>query len=328
MLKINELTKSYGETLIIQNISLECEKGSFHAIIGPSGAGKTTLLKLIAGIEVPDTGWIMLEGKKLDSPEDQLVRGYEEIKIVHQDFQLKANMTVFENLNYAMIGYDPKYKKQRIGELLELCRLEQSINKPSNELSGGQKQRLAIARALATEPAIILMDEPFSNLDPMTKNSLLLESKTIARQTDTTIILVTHDTRDAMEVADCVHVLMDGTIAQEGTPIDIYTCPLSPRVAHLLGYINVLKNNSELEGFWAEDIKINKKTFRGTVVQTIFKGAYQLVKIQSPVFDHALLAFDNTKTLSINDKITFGFNEANKISFGPAKPWDQWLLDQ
>jgi ABC-type Fe3+/spermidine/putrescine transport system ATPase subunit len=328
MFAIEGVSKSYDGISIVKNVSLYCEKGSFNTLIGPSGAGKTTLLKLMAGLLPPDHGTLKLGGEVLEPQVDKLVPGYEEIQIVHQDYQLKANMSVRENLNYALLGYDPEYKQQRVEQLIELCRLDTLVDREPYQLSGGQKQRVAIARALATEPEVILMDEPFSNLDPITKNELLQESREIAHKSDTTIILVTHDTRDALEAADQLHVLIDGSIQQQGTPVYVYSNPKTPQIANLIGYMNYFQKDSQLIGYWAEHIHIAKNAkHTGTVDRTIFKGSYQLLSVKTKLKPGPLLLFDFYKSYQIGDEIRFELLEEHKVVFGPGSKWAQWLLD-
>ena len=310
MLQAKGLEKAYEDKKVIHNIDLTCHRGEFHAIIGPSGAGKTTLLKMLAGLENPDLGQIYLDGNLLELPAHKLVRGYEEIRLVYQDYALKPNMTVYENLNYALLGYDADYKQERIEYLTELCQLQAIIRQASETLSGGQKQRVAIARALATEPEVVLMDEPFSNLDPMTKYELLQESKRIARESDTTIILVTHDTRDALEVADQMHILIAGQFAQQGIPSEVYQKPNSAEIASMFGYINLLDG----KGLWAEKVTIGEGSLKGIVNQTIFKGPYQLLSIESE--DHqSLLAFDFFFKYKKGQSIQYGYDPQDLITY-------------
>jgi ABC-type Fe3+/spermidine/putrescine transport system ATPase subunit len=328
MFEIEGLSKSYDGTPIVKNVSLSCKKGSFHTIIGPSGAGKTTLLKLIAGLLPPDKGRLILDGEELEPQVDKLVPGYEEVQVVHQDFQLKANMTIRENLNYALLGYDLEYKKQRVEELINLCKLQKLVKREPYQLSGGQKQRVAIARALASEPEVILMDEPFSNLDPITKNELLQESREIAHKSETTILLVTHDTRDALEAADQIHILIDGSIHQEGEPKAVYSNPKSPQIANLMGYMNYLIEEHSLIGYWAEHLDLSDNgAYNGTIVKTIFKGPYQLLLVTSNLKKSPLLLFDFYKKRKAGDKVKFDLPPAQKVNFGSANKWAQWLPD-
>ncbi|MAJ50486.1 MAG: hypothetical protein CMB82_02585, partial [Flammeovirgaceae bacterium] len=311
MIQIKNITKSFGKKKVLNHISGTIKKGEIISIVGMSGSGKTTLLKIIAGLTPSDTGSIYFNSKKLQGPKEKLIAGHEEIKLVFQDYALKPNMSVEENLNYALLGYDQFYKKNRVEELIEICGLESLRPQHPQELSGGQKQRVAFARALANEPEVILMDEPFSNLDPLTKQSLLIETKSLAKKTDTTVILVTHDTRDTMEIADEIWVLQKGTIAQKGKPSEVYQYPKTPQIARLFGIINLLSKRQSNEllnvkyptGIWIENVKISSKgMIKGYVKEVIFNGGNHklLISINQ---DLELMAFDNDKTFRLGDPV-------------------------
>ena len=323
MIQIKNITKAFGQKKVLNQISGTIRKGELLSLVGISGSGKTTLLKIIAGLISSDTGSIYLNSKKLQGPKDKLIAGHEEIKLVFQDFALKSNMSVEENLNYALLGYDEFYKKNRIKRLIEICNLETLRPQHPEELSGGQKQRVAFARALASEPEVILMDEPFSNLDPLTKQSLLIETKLLAKKTDTTVILVTHDTRDAMEIADEIWVLQKGKIAQKGTPREVYKKPKNAQIARLFGIINLLSeyqsnkllNIKSPTGIWIENVNITSKgVIKGYVKEVIFNGKnHKLLIFINP--DLELMAFDHHKTYRPRDLIQMTLNPKEIIIF-------------
>ena len=323
LIQIKNITKSFGQKKVLDHISGTVKQGALISLVGMSGSGKTTLLKIIAGLIESDTGSIYLNNKKLQGPKEQLIAGHEEIKLVFQDYALKPNMSVEENLNYALLGYGEIYKKNRVEQLIEICGLESLRPQHPQELSGGQKQRVAFARALANEPEVILMDEPFSNLDPLTKQSLLIETKSLAKKTDTTVILVTHDTRDAMEIADEIWVLQKGTIAQKGKPHEVYQHPKSPQIARLFGIINLLSESQSHEllnvnystGIWIENVKITPKgMIKGYVKEVIFNGGNHklLISIHQ---DLELMAFDDIKAYRTGDSIQLTLDPKEIIIF-------------
>ena len=323
LIQIKNITKSFGQKKVLDHISGTVKQGALISLVGMSGSGKTTLLKIIAGLIESDTGSIYLNNKKLQGPKEQLIAGHEEIKLVFQDYALKPNMSVEENLNYALLGYGEIYKKNRVEQLIEICGLESLRPQHPQELSGGQKQRVAFARALANEPEVILMDEPFSNLDPLTKQSLLIETKSLAKKTDTTVILVTHDTRDAMEIADEIWVLQKGTIAQKGKPHEVYQHPKSPQIARLFGIINLLSESQSHEllnvnystGIWIENVKIAPKgMIKGYVKEVIFNGGNHklLISIHQ---DLELMAFDDIKAYRTGDSIQLTLDPKEIIIF-------------
>jgi|TARA_B110000503_G_scaffold143328_1_gene244109 ABC-type Fe3+/spermidine/putrescine transport system ATPase subunit len=311
LIELRNISKAYRQTKVLVNVTGTIKKGSLVAIVGMSGSGKTTLLKIIAGLLEPDLGTIYFQNKKLEGPKSKLVPGHEEINLVFQDFALKLNMSVEENLNYALLGYQEDYKKKRVDDLIALCGLEELRKHQPQELSGGQKQRVAFSRALASEPAVILMDEPFSNLDPLTKQSLLIETKALAKITNTTIILVTHDTRDAMEIADEIWVLQDGIIIQKGRPKEIHQKPASAAVGRLFGIINLLNvaqsqrlfQINQATGIWMGDVYISKTgPIQGLIKDVIFYGTSHklIIEIEEGL---QLIALDVQKELKKGHRI-------------------------
>ena len=323
MIQIKNITKSFGQKKVLNHISGTVKKGALISLVGMSGSGKTTLLKIIAGLIESDSGSIYLNKKKLQGPKEKLIAGHEEIKLVFQDYALKPNMSVEENLNYALLEYGEVYKKNRVEQLIEMCGLESLRPQHPQELSGGQKQRVAFARALANEPEVILMDEPFSNLDPLTKQNLLIETKSLAKKTGTTVILVTHDTRDAMEIADEIWVLDNGSITQKGKPREVYQYPKTPQIACLFGIINLLSESESHEllnikcstGIWIENVEINSKgMIKGCVKEVIFNGGNHKLLI-SVHQDLDLMAFDEVKVYRPGDPIQLTIDPKEIIIF-------------
>lgn len=328
ILSAHSVGKNYDGRTVLQGVSFEIHKGEVCALIGRSGSGKTTLIRILAGLLAPDTGEVWLEGEKLENPDDQLVPGYEEIRLVHQDFQLKHRMTVRENIRYELLSYVSDYQHERISELLKLCRIEHLQDKDISLLSGGEKQRVAIARGMATEPEVLLLDEPFSNLDINTKAILLEEVKEIASSTDTAIFLITHDARDAMEIADRLLVLDAGQLIKTGTPENIYHAPGDTRVADLLGLYNTL-TVGELQtllpnisppaghhfGLWAEDLRLDPNGFAATIQKVVFGGPYNKVVLSPHSLPHLCLwAFDHTKKITPEMQARFSMREDHLFS--------------
>lgn len=213
--------------------------GEFLAIVGKSGTGKSTLLNMMAGHLDADKGTISFREEPIQGPADRLVPGYEEIQLVHQQFELQAFMSAEENIRRPILGYVKEYQENKVNELLALSGLANKRSKKPSELSGGQQQKLALSTAMAVEPQVLLMDEPFSNLDPFSKQAFLREIKQMAVTYDCTAIFVTHDTRDALSVADRILVLDEGTIIQEGTPREVYESPVNVEVGRFFGPLNV-----------------------------------------------------------------------------------------
>lgn len=260
MLRVENLHKKYaGEHFgAVSGISFELEDCEILAVVGRSGSGKSTLLRMLAGLMKPDEGTIEFNGEKLDNPEEQLIAGHPQIKMVFQDFQVKPNMTVAENVRYKLLHFNKDYQDERCEELLTLCGLQPLANKMPHELSGGQQQRLSLARALADDPKLLLMDEPFSNLDPIIKEDLLMELTEIVRKEEISLILVSHDTRDAMLIADRIAYIENGSLLQIDAPENIYKKPKSLAIAQFFGRVNELKkSDGSLFYVRAEHVEIN-----------------------------------------------------------------------
>ena len=213
MIQIKNITKSFGQKKVLNHISGTVKKGALISLVGMSGSGKTTLLKIIAGLIESDSGSIYLNNKKLQGPKEKLIAGHEEIKLVFQDYALKPNMSVVENLNYALLEYGEVYKKNRVEQLIEMCGLESLRPQHPQELSGGQKQRVAIARAMASRPKVLLADEPTGALDTTTSYEVMDLIQKI-NQEGNTILVVTHE-EDIAKMCKRIVKLKDGVIVED-----------------------------------------------------------------------------------------------------------------
>lgn len=236
-LQITHLAVSYGSTEVVHELSFSLAKGDIGCLLGESGCGKTTALRAIAGLETLQLGEISLDGKQLNhTPAAQ--RG---IGMVFQDYALFTHLTVAENVGFGLGKTSSTAKKQRVAEMLELVGLTGYEDSLPEQLSGGQQQRVALARALAPAPKLLLLDEPFSNLDINLRESLATSVRDILKATQTTAILVTHDQFEAFAMADKVGVMQQGKLAQFGTPEDLYHQPANPELAGFIGEGVMLK---------------------------------------------------------------------------------------
>lgn len=245
--EMKNIYKRYGDFLASDNVSFGIEKGKLVALLGPSGSGKTTLLRIIAGLENPNSGDIFIDGKRVnDIPASK--RG---IGFVFQNYALFRYMTVFDNVAFGLeLQKMPKKQiKERVKELLELTGLSGKEKRYPNQLSGGQRQRVAFARALAPNPQVLLLDEPFAAIDAKVRTELRSWLKEMVEKLGITSIFVTHDQDEAVEVADEIIITNHGTIEQMGTPVEIYKSPGTPFVAKFIGRSSVVEEYGKLKGF-------------------------------------------------------------------------------
>ena len=236
------LGKAFAGRAVVRDVSLAVQEGEFVVILGPSGCGKTTTLRMIAGLERPDAGTVAIDGQ-LVSGAGRFVRPEQRaIGMVFQSYAIWPHMTVFENVAYPLrVRRVPMAERRtRAGRVLELVGLDGMGDRPATALSGGQMQRVALARALVADPALLLFDEPLSNLDLKLRERLRLELKALQRRTGLTSIYVTHDQAEAVELADRIVVMQDGAIVQTGAPQELYRAPRTRFVAEFIAAANIM----------------------------------------------------------------------------------------
>jgi len=243
-LQLKGLTKRFGNFTAVDNVGLAVPHGTFVCLLGPSGCGKTTLLRMIAGLEEPSQGAVFLDGKDIT----HLPTHKRNFGMVFQSLALFPHLTVGENIAYPLRirGVDRKTQQERVKELLALVQLPGYAHRSISQLSGGQRQRVAIARALAHAPSLFLLDEPLSALDAKLREAMQMELRQLQQKLGITTIVVTHDQREAMTMADLVVVMGDGRIRQAAPPIEIYRKPADAFVAGFIGSTNLLE--VEVEG--------------------------------------------------------------------------------
>ncbi|MER9317916.1 ABC transporter ATP-binding protein [Mesorhizobium sp. M0659] len=237
-LDINAVTKKFGNFAAVDNVQLNVPHGTFVCLLGPSGCGKTTLLRMIAGLEEPTSGAIVLDGEDITP----LPTHKRNLGMVFQSLALFPHLSVGDNIAYALRirGASKEEQKKRVDELLGLIHLTGFADRPVSKLSGGQRQRVAIARALALSPKLFLLDEPLSALDAKLREAMQVELRQLQQRLGITTIVVTHDQREAMTMADLVVVMGHGRILQAAPPIEIYRKPADAFVADFIGITNLL----------------------------------------------------------------------------------------
>ncbi len=240
-IEVRDLTKSYGSFTALRDVSLEIPTGELVALLGPSGSGKTTLLRLIAGLEGADQGSIFFNGEETTN------RGVRERQVgfVFQHYALFLHMTIYDNIAFGLKVRPRKERPskqeihERVHSLLRLVQLDGLAHRYPSQLSGGQRQRVALARALAVEPKFLLLDEPFGALDAKVRQELRRWLRRLHEKLDLTIVFVTHDQEEALELADRVVVMNEGRVEQIGTPVEVYESPANPFVYSFLGRVNL-----------------------------------------------------------------------------------------
>lgn len=235
---MNGVTHSYGNARAVDDVTLEVKAGELVALLGPSGCGKTTLLRIVAGFIRQSAGQVVIGDRAIDD----LPPNMREVGIVFQNYALFPHMTVAENIAYGLVarGVNKADQRARVAEMLATVRMEGFADRKPRQLSGGQQQRIALARALAIQPRILLLDEPFAALDKNLRLDMQIEIKRLQRQFGLTAILVTHDQEEAMSIADRIAVMNRGKIEQLGSPIAIYDEPATPFVNSFIGSSNIL----------------------------------------------------------------------------------------
>jgi iron(III) transport system ATP-binding protein len=248
VLELAGTSKGYGTETAVSDLSLSVRDGELLTLLGPSGCGKTTTLRLIAGLETPSTGTITLDGERVADDTGSVDPEDRDVGIVFQDFALFPHMTVVENIAFGLIDADSGQKDERVAELLDLVGLESFGERTPDQLSGGQKQRVALARALAPEPDLLLLDEPFSNLDVRLRVRMREEVRRILDAAGVTAVSVTHDQEEALSISDRVAVINNGRLEQVGRPEVVFEQPESRFVAEFLGRAGFLSGHVDGTG--------------------------------------------------------------------------------
>ena len=243
-ISVNNISKNFGDFQAVDRVSLEIKTGSLVALLGPSGSGKSTLLRLIAGLELPDSGKIYLTGQ------DATYQSVQDRKIgfVFQHYALFKHLTIRQNIAFGLeIAKQPRNRvKHRVEELLELVQLSGLGDRYPSQLSGGQRQRVALARSLAVEPQVLLLDEPFGALDAKVRKDLRSWLRHLHDTVRVTTVFVTHDQEEAMEVSDELVVMNQGRVEQIGSPAELYDNPATPFVMSFIGAVNVLPSSASI----------------------------------------------------------------------------------
>lgn len=296
MLSVNNISFSYLDNKTLNDISFSLEKGKILSIIGESGCGKSTLLKLIYGLYDLDGGSVFWNENEILGPKFNLIPGMEYMKYLAQDFDLMPFITVAENVGKYLSNIYKDKKNQRIAELLEIVEMTEYANVKAKFLSGGQMQRVALARVLALEPEVLLLDEPFSHIDNFRKNSLRRKLFGYLKEKQITTILATHDNIDVLSFADEVVIMKEGQIIELGKPNDIYNKPKNFYIASLFGDVNEIQIDRKKKLLFPHQLEVVENSELSVVVKNnYYKGNYYLVESE---FDNQTVFFESQKEIS------------------------------
>lgn len=302
MLRVQDISYSYVGHFSLGNVSFSVKQGEIYGLIGQSGSGKSTLLNILAGFKEPHNGIVLLNGEQLPPPSRKLVPGHPKVKLVTQKDTLFPNVNVYENIVYELRYFEKSYQKKRATVLAKKLNITHLLNKLPRELSGGEVQRVMIAKALADEPWVLLLDEPMANLDRIHKEKVTLNVLEAIRSENIACLWVSHDMMEVFGLADKLLILKDGKLVQKGDSRSIYTKPKNRYVASLTGELN------QIEGkyFRPESIQIAAHgEYEGTVISSLFRGFYYQIVLD---VNGDRVWFRHTESIDSQTIISFDLN--------------------
>lgn len=294
MLRIESLSFAYGSSAssVLQKVSFSMRKGEVLGLAGKSGSGKSTLLRLIRGELDPLSGEVIYKGEKVRGPSLELIPGHPKMRMIAQQFKLMPDHTVRENVLHQLLAFRSDFKKEKTDQLLDLTGLTAHQHRKPHELSGGQQQLLAICRALAEEPELLLLDEPFAHLDTNTKNEIHAYLLNLLKILDFSMIVVSHDAHDLLEISDRILVMKDGELIQSGSPESVFFHPETAYTAGLFGTYNEMVLDKKRTFIRPGQIKLvssSKAKFTGKLKEIRFFGEY-----------YELLVVDGRKKMKVH----------------------------
>lgn len=335
--RCEDVTKTFGETFAVKGVEFDLERGDILALVGPSGCGKTTLLRLIAGFEVPEEGEIFIGDEPVVGEKKFVPPEKRDVGIVFQNYALFPHLDVSENIAYGL-SLEGIQREKRVAEMLTLIGLEDHASKMPHELSGGEQQRVALARALAPDPKILLLDEPFSNLDADLRTRIRSEVRDILKNAEASVIFVTHDQNEALFMGDRVGVMNEGEVLQIDGPEDIFHYPDDPFVADFIGTADFI--HGAINGKDTVDTEIGDLLYHGRfdfdtpvevmvrpdfidiepeeggvgeIVDRIFQGMHYLYKIKLPSGDTVRALKHHTEKYDLGTEVTFDLASEHKV---------------
>jgi iron(III) transport system ATP-binding protein len=306
---VSGICKRINESITVKDISFTQDSLQNIAIAGETGSGKTTLLKMIGGFAQPDKGQIVFEEKRVKGPEEKLLPGHPGIAYLSQHFELRSNYYVHELLSYAN-----ELTAAEAQTLYSVCRIEHLVDRRTDQLSGGERQRIALAKLLTTAPKLLLLDEPFSNLDTIHKNIIRSVLADLRDRLNISCIMVSHDAPDVLGWADTMMIMKDGIIIQQGKPEKIYYNPVNEYCAALLGEYNLIQSTTDsnrVEKIFCrpEEVLINpgEPLWKGKVKDCQFRGSYYAIEVETE--KQAIKVFSFDKKLKPGDLVSLALAE-------------------
>ncbi len=314
MLTVQNVSFAYNTQPVLKNISFTIEKGQHIALIGASGCGKSTLLKIIYGLLQAEEGVLFWEDKKILGPLYHLVPGEENMKFLSQGFELQPYRSVAENIGQYLSNFEPELKQGRVQELLEIVEMIDFSDTKVENLSGGQKQRVALAKVLAKRPELLLLDEPFGNIDNFRRSSLRRNLFRYLRRNKITSITATHDKTDILSFADETIVICQGKILTKKNTIELYQNPPDYYVASLFGEVNEIQlslftesNATDTILVYPDEVKVDPNSnIKARVKNTYFKGSHYLIEA---VFENSVIFFDHQTELKVPETVGISIPE-------------------
>jgi len=315
-LEVKNIVKSFGDTEVLKGISFDMDAHSRLALIGKSGSGKTTMLRLIAGLEIPNSGTITINGEELTSDKNFIKPEKRNMGYVFQNHSLFPHLDVYSNIVFSISKQPKKVKMDMAMSYLNMLGLEDKLKSYPHQLSGGEKQRISIIRTLASKPRLLLLDEPFSNLDKNTKEKLKIDLKDILDKEKLPTIMITHDADDSFDLADEVILLDEGNIVARGNPEDLYKRPINDHSARFFSESDILEKNESNEKFFSnygltekriciapQSIKIAEEGTQAKILGHKFVGNGYMVKLDIMGAELKMFSIERITNPTINVKI-------------------------
>jgi len=352
MLTLDGVSKRYGTETAVDDVDLTVRDGELLTLLGPSGCGKTTTLRMIAGLEMPTSGRVGVDSECVAADGDGVPPEQRDVGMVFQEFALFPHLTVAENVGFGLDDWDDERREQRVAELLDLVGLAAFADRSPENLSGGQRQRVALARSLAPEPDVLLLDEPFANLDVRLRERMREEVRRIIKETNVTAVSVTHDQEEALSISDRVAVMNEGQIEQVGRPETVFEHPTSRFVADFLGqasfltgqfgegqidtglgtlssdmlqgltvdydgaYLDVLVRPDDLRATPCDD---ERRTGNGTLVGRQYTGPSFVYAVELDTGDVVHCEHNHASELDIGERVTVDLVADHTLAWYPAE---------